>query len=109
MQQSVTRLLAALLAAVLFLLPGCGAAGGEPEETTLVYGSGDYTSINPALYEHGEVNLLLFSGLTAATGKTRSSPGWRKSGSTTATASPTPLRSGRASNGTTANRSPPQT
>lgn len=62
MQQSVTRLLAVLLAAVLFLLPGCGAAGGEPEETTLVYGSGDYTSINPALYEHGEVNLLLFSG-----------------------------------------------
>ena len=49
MQQSVTRLLAVLLAAVLFLLPGCGAAGGEPEETTLVYGSGDYTSINRAL------------------------------------------------------------
>lgn len=75
MQQSVTRLLAVLLAAVLFLLPGCGAAGGEPEETTLVYGSGDYTSINPALYEHGEVNLLLFSGLTARDGENKIIPG----------------------------------
>lgn len=31
----------------------------------LVYGSGDYTSINPALYEHGEINPLIFSGLTS--------------------------------------------
>ncbi|MDR1688749.1 MAG: ABC transporter substrate-binding protein [Clostridiales bacterium] len=37
-------------------------AGGA---TTLVYGSGDYSSINPALYEHGEINSLLFLGLTA--------------------------------------------
>jgi peptide/nickel transport system substrate-binding protein len=35
------------------------------EPSTLVYGSGDYTSINPALYEHGEINSLLFLGLTA--------------------------------------------
>lgn len=34
-------------------------------ETSFVYGSGDYTSINPALYEHGEINSLIFSGLTA--------------------------------------------
>ena len=32
---------------------------------TLVYGSQDYTAINPALYEHGEINALLFAGLTA--------------------------------------------
>lgn len=31
---------------------------------TLVYGSGDYTRINPALDEHGEINVLLFDGLT---------------------------------------------
>ena len=35
------------------------------EETTLVYGSADYTRINPAMDEHGEINLLLFNGLTA--------------------------------------------
>ena len=34
-------------------------------ETTLVYGSADYTRINPAMDEHGEINLLLFNGLTA--------------------------------------------
>ncbi|MDR3225384.1 MAG: ABC transporter substrate-binding protein, partial [Clostridiales Family XIII bacterium] len=54
---------------------GTAAAGetaaGETGETsanaanTLIYGSGDYTSINPALYEHGEINSLLFAGLTA--------------------------------------------
>ena len=37
----------------------------EEEETTLVYGSADYTRINPAMDEHGEINLLLFNGLTA--------------------------------------------
>ena len=31
------------------------------EETTLVYGSGDYTRINPAMDEHGEINILIFS------------------------------------------------
>ena len=35
-----------------------------PEAATLIYGSGDYTAINPALYEHGEINSLLFAGLT---------------------------------------------
>lgn len=34
-----------------------------PEGTTLVYGSNDYTRINPAIDEHGEINLLLFDGL----------------------------------------------
>ena len=36
------------------------AAGGE---STLVYGSNDYTRINPAMDEHGEINILIFSGL----------------------------------------------
>jgi peptide/nickel transport system substrate-binding protein len=42
------------------------AAQGETSggaSSVLVYGSGDYSSINPALYEHGEINLLLFAGL----------------------------------------------
>ena len=34
------------------------------EQTTLVYGSGDYTRINPAMDEHGEINALIFDGLT---------------------------------------------
>ena len=70
----------ALLLGCLLILSGCGAptASGSsaapaasnpgasaPAPSTLLYGSGDYTAINPALYEHGEINLLLFSGLTA--------------------------------------------
>ncbi len=48
-------------------LSGCssGSAGAQSAEKVLVYGSSDYTSINPALYEHGEINSLIFSGLTA--------------------------------------------
>ena len=34
-------------------------------QNVLRYGSIDYTAINPALYEHGEINALLFAGLTA--------------------------------------------
>nr|MDD6335158.1 ABC transporter substrate-binding protein [bacterium] len=47
-------------------LGGCakGSGDGPLPQSRLVYGSGDYTVINPALYEHGEINLLLFTGLT---------------------------------------------
>ena len=67
MQQPIKKLkkLTALLLSVALLLPVSGCAGNGGEESTLVYGSGDYTSINPALYEHGEINSLIFSGLTA--------------------------------------------
>lgn len=37
----------------------------EVDNNTLIYGSGDYTRINPALDEHGEINILIFDGLTA--------------------------------------------
>ena len=57
------------------LLIGCGSKiednasenmnNDTAKEKVLVYGSGDYTSINPALFEHGEINSLLFNGLTA--------------------------------------------
>ena len=70
---------AIILSLGLALLVGCGtnskvedkSTGSEnitaekSDEKVLVYGSGDYTSINPALYEHGEINSLLFNGLTA--------------------------------------------
>ncbi|MDO5491208.1 MAG: ABC transporter substrate-binding protein [Bacillota bacterium] len=68
----MTVLLMALLALVLAVgLTGCGGSGDSGSDdtaidgNTLVYGSGDYTAINPALFEHGEINLLLFAGLTS--------------------------------------------
>lgn len=42
---------------------------GMSEPTMLVYGSADYTRINPAMDEHGEINVLLFNGLTAHDGE----------------------------------------
>ena len=51
--------------AASLLLTGCGSGGAAASDNTLVYGSQDYTAINPALYEHGEINALLFAGLTA--------------------------------------------
>jgi len=42
----------------------CGGASSGTAVPELIYGSGDYTSINPALYEHGEINSLLYAGLT---------------------------------------------
>lgn len=41
----------------------------EGKESILIYGSGDYTRINPAMDEHGEINILLFNGLTAHDGE----------------------------------------
>ena len=49
------------------------------EETTLVYGSGDYTRINPAMDEHGEINILIFNGLTAHDGDNQVVPGLAES------------------------------
>lgn len=67
------KLLISICAVVLIVfgtvaLTGCGNKY-EADGNTLVYGSGDYTAINPALYEHGEINLLLFAGLTAHDGE----------------------------------------
>ena len=60
------------LVMILSLMAGCSSTDKGADTTTkssdekvLVYGSGDYTSINPALYEHGEINSLIFNGLTA--------------------------------------------
>lgn len=70
MHKQFKRWMAAVLAVALCALCACGGTpavqqGEEAQGKTLVYGSGDYTAINPALYEHGEINLLIFSGLTA--------------------------------------------
>ena len=58
-------------------LAACAAAENGPS-STLVYGSGDYTRINPAMDEHGEINILLFDGLTAHDGGNRVIPGLAK-------------------------------
>lgn len=74
MKQWIALLLA------LGLLMCLTACGKEPEEegTTLIYGSGDYTRINPAMDEHGEINLLIFNGLTAHNGKNEVVPALAK-------------------------------
>ena len=56
---------------ILFSLAACGQSGGDSTTdapSTLVYGSADYTRIDPAMDEHCEINLLLFNGLTAHDG-----------------------------------------
>lgn len=48
-------------------LAACGNNSGgnfQRDSETLIYGSGDYTRINPAMDEHGEINTLIFDGLT---------------------------------------------
>lgn len=58
------------LLAVLALglsLAACGTQEGSG--STLVYGSSDYTRINPAMDEHCEINALLFDGLTDRDGE----------------------------------------
>ena len=56
------RFLSLLLILALTLV--C-AAMAETSSNTLTYASGDYTRINPAMDEHGEINILIFNGLTA--------------------------------------------
>lgn len=70
MEKKIWRGIAVMLTLMLTLslltvFTGCGKEKIEDDGNTLIYGSGDYTAINPALYEHGEINLLLFAGLTA--------------------------------------------
>ena len=52
---------------ILLGLTACGGADGR--ESTLIYGSGDYDSINPIMNEHCEIKHLLFDGLAARDGE----------------------------------------
>ena len=62
---------------MLLLFAGCGGNASQEQEagSKLVYASHDYTRINPAIDEHGEINLLLFNGLTMHDGKGQVVPG----------------------------------
>jgi peptide/nickel transport system substrate-binding protein len=73
MKKTLKITAAAIMAlAMILAFAACGGAGDESgagdegaasDSSTLVYGSNDYTRINPAIDEHGEINLLLFDGL----------------------------------------------
>ncbi len=72
------RVIVLLLAlAMIFPLAACGDSGKR--ENTLVYGSGDYTRINPAMDEHCEINALIFDGLTDHDGSNQIIPRLAKS------------------------------
>ncbi|MEA4921739.1 MAG: ABC transporter substrate-binding protein [Eubacteriaceae bacterium] len=74
------KLITALLCLVIVLgSAGFYGCGNSNDADTLVYGSGDYTAINPALYEHGEINALIFAGLTAHDEDNNVVPGLAKS------------------------------
>lgn len=75
------RLTALLLAGIMTVSLGAYSAPvfAEEAEETLVYGSGDYTRINPAMDEHGEINVLIFNGLTAHNGDSEVVPALAKS------------------------------
>ena len=70
------RFLSLLLILALTLV--C-AATAETSNNTLTYASGDYTRINPAMDEHGEINILIFNGLTAHDGDNQVVPCLAKS------------------------------
>ena len=53
----------ALFLAVIMVLSLAACGGGADKGSTLVYGSGDYDSINPIMNEHCEIKHLLFDSL----------------------------------------------
>ena len=68
----------ALAVLTVLSLAACGK-GASQKDNTLVYGSGSYTRINPAMDEHGEINILLFNGLTGHDGDNQVIPALAKS------------------------------
>lgn len=67
---------------VALFVAGCGTkekgtekTGKNLSDSTLIYGSNNYTRINPAIDEHGEINLLIFSGLTGHDADNKIVPG----------------------------------
>ena len=62
------KMIALLLSAVLVLSLFAGCSGKDDSKNTLVYGSGDYDSINPIMNEHCEIKHLLFDSLVKRDG-----------------------------------------
>ena len=83
MKKTIKKMLAVVATFALCIsLAACscsGKSGASDEKGTLVYASGDYTRINPAMDEHGEINVLLFNGLTAHNDKNEVIPSLAKS------------------------------
>ena len=73
MKKQLFSLLPAL--ALTLALTACGGVPAANAPSTLVYGSADYTRINPAMDEHCEINALLFNGLTSHDGENQVVPG----------------------------------
>lgn len=63
-----------LLPALCMSLISCGNASGKRDGSTLIFGSGDYIRICPAMDEHCEISALLFDGLTDHDGENRIIP-----------------------------------
>ena len=68
-----------MILALAMLLALVGTSLAETDSSTLTYASGDYTRINPAMDEHGEINILIFNGLTAHDGDNQVVPCLAKS------------------------------
>lgn len=63
------KLLLCIVAVLLVLSSGCGEErAATADGNTLVYGSHDYERINPIRDEYGEIDALLFDGLTRRDG-----------------------------------------
>ena len=63
------KLLLCIMAVLLVLSSGCGEErAATADGNTLVYGSHDYERINPIRDEYGEIDALLFDGLTRRDG-----------------------------------------
>ena len=79
--RNLTAGCAAFMAAAFVFSAGFSktAFADEADKTTLVYGSTDYTRINPAMDEHCEINVLLFDGLTDHDGDNQIIPRLAKS------------------------------
>ena len=66
MKKIISLSLALIMTLALFA--GCSGSGAS-QGSMLVYGSGDYDSINPIMNEHCEIKHLLFDGLMARDGE----------------------------------------
>ena len=62
------KMIALLMSAILVLSLFAGCSGKDDSKDTLVYGSGDYDSINPIMNEHCEIKHLLFDSLVKRDG-----------------------------------------